>query len=125
MIYVFADQLRYLSCGYADDRRAHTPNIDRLAAGGVDFHNCVSMTPVCAAYRASLLTGRYTTTTGMVINELRPSPEHECFGHVLNRGRGSVSVFGGRKSLMVMRSVTALSCSSAMSYRTGRVGLVV
>ncbi len=75
LIYVFADQLRYLSCGYAGDRRAHTPNIDRLAAGGVDFQNCVSMTPVCSAYRASLMTGKYTTSTGMVINELRLSPE--------------------------------------------------
>lgn len=86
LIYVLADQLRYLSCGYAGDRRARTPNIDRLAAEGVDFRNCVSMTPVCSAYRASLLTGKYTTTTGMVINELRLSPEHECFAHVLSRG---------------------------------------
>lgn len=85
LVYVFADQLRYLSCGYAGDKRARTPNIDRLAAGGVDFRNCVSMTPVCAAYRASLMTGKYTTSTGMVINELRLSPEHECFGHVLTR----------------------------------------
>jgi hypothetical protein len=44
----------------------------------VNFQNAVSMTPVCAAYRASLMTGKYTTTTGMVINELRLSPEHEC-----------------------------------------------
>ena len=86
LVYVFADQLRYLSCGYAGDERAHTPTIDRLAAGGVSFPNCVSMTPVCSAYRASLMTGKYTTTTGMVINELRLSPEHECFGHVLTRG---------------------------------------
>ncbi|NQU20645.1 MAG: sulfatase, partial [Candidatus Nealsonbacteria bacterium] len=86
LIYVFADQLRYLSCGYAGDRRAHTPNIDRLAAGGVNFKNCTSMTPVCSAYRASLMTGKYTTSTGMVINELRLSPEHECLGHVLGRG---------------------------------------
>ncbi|MFW6164285.1 MAG: sulfatase-like hydrolase/transferase, partial [Planctomycetota bacterium] len=40
---------------------------------------------VCAAYRASLFTGKPTTSTGMVINELRLSPEHECFGHVLGR----------------------------------------
>jgi len=85
LVYVFADQLRYLSCGYAGDERARTPNIDRLAAGGANFQNCVSMTPVCSAYRASLMTGKYTTTTGMVINELRLSPEHQCFGHVLTR----------------------------------------
>ena len=94
LIYVFADQLRYLSCGYAGDERARTPNLDRLAAGGVSFQNAVSMTPVCAAYRASLMTGKYTTTTGMVINELRLSPEHECFGHVLTRGGYNTGYIG-------------------------------
>jgi len=85
LVYVFADQLRRQSCGYAGDGRARTPHIDRLATQGVDFRNAVSSTPVCAAYRASLFTGKHTTTTGMVINELRLSPEHECFGHVLTR----------------------------------------
>ena len=86
LIYVFADQLRYASCGYAGDEHARTPHIDRLAAQGVSFCNAVSNSPVCSAHRASLLTGKYTTTHGMVINELRLSPAHECFGHVLTRG---------------------------------------
>ncbi len=85
LLFVFADQLRLQSCGYAGDAKAHTPNMDRLAAQGVSFANAVSSTPVCSAFRASLLTGKYTTTTGMVINELRLSPDHECFGHVLTR----------------------------------------
>jgi len=86
LIYLFADQLRYFSCGYAGDKLARTPSIDRLAAEGVSFRNAVSGHPVCAPYRASLFTGKYTTSTGMVINELRLSPEHECLGHVLTRG---------------------------------------
>lgn len=85
LIYVFADQLRLQSCGYAGDERAQTPNIDRLASQSVDFRNAVASTPVCSAYRASLFTGKYTTSTGMIINELRLSPDHECFGHVLTR----------------------------------------
>ncbi len=86
LVYVFADQLRYHSCGYAGDEYARTPNIDRLAAQGCNVHQAVSSTPVCAPHRASLLTGKYQSSTGMVINELRLSPEHECFGHVLARG---------------------------------------
>ena len=31
IVYMFADQLRRQSCGYAGDLRAQTPNIDRLA----------------------------------------------------------------------------------------------
>ena len=83
LLFVFADQLRYHSVGYAGDPRARTPNIDRFAAQGVSFVNAVSSMPVCAAYRASLFTGKYTTSTGMVINELRMNPGHRCLGHVV------------------------------------------
>ena len=83
LVYIFADQLRRGSCGYAGDRRAHTPHIDALARESVEFPNAVSGHPVCAPYRASLFTGKYTTSTGMVINELRMNPDHRCIGHVL------------------------------------------
>src|SRR6516164_10169384 len=83
LIYVFADQLRRFSCGYAGDEFAHTPHIDRLARQSLDVRNAAASTPVCAPYRASLLTGKYQSSTGMVINELRLSPEHECLGHAL------------------------------------------
>ncbi len=85
LVYLFADQLGYNHCGFAGSEKARTPNIDRLAADGVTFTNAVSTMPVCAAHRASLFTGKYPTTTGMVINELRMYPDHECFGHVLTR----------------------------------------
>src|SRR6185369_6393172 len=86
LVYVFADQLRYSSCGYAGDEYARTQNIDALAAQGCNLHQAISSTPVCAPYRASLMTGKYQSSTGMVINEIRLSPEHECFGHALSKG---------------------------------------
>ncbi len=86
LIYVFADQLRYQSLGYAGDARARTPHIDRLAADSMNFVNCVSGSPMCAPYRASLFTGKYSSSTGMVINELRINPDQRCFGHALHDG---------------------------------------
>ena len=83
LLYVFADQLRLASCGYAGDMRAKTPNIDSFAANSFNFCNAVSGHPVCAPYRATLFTGKYTTSTGMVINEIRMNPNHKCIGHVL------------------------------------------
>ncbi len=94
LIYVFADQLRRFSCGYADDAFAHTPNIDRLAKESLDVRNAVPSTPVCAPYRASVMTGKYQSSTGMVINELRLSPEHECFGQVLSRSGYDTAYIG-------------------------------
>ena len=94
LIYIFADQLRYQSCGYAGDPPAHTPHIDRLASESTSFRNAVSGHPVCAAYRANLLTGKYTTTTGMVINELRMNPNHRCLAHVLTDGGYDTAYIG-------------------------------
>lgn len=86
LVYVFADQLRYQSCGYAGDERARTPNIDHFSREGISFRECVSGSPMCAPYRASLFTGKYSSSTGMVINELRMNPGHRCLGHVLGEG---------------------------------------
>jgi arylsulfatase A-like enzyme len=94
LVYVFADQLRYFSCGYAGDEYARTPAIDRLASEGCNFHQAISSTPVCAPHRASLMTGKYQSSTGMVINELRLSPEHESFGQVLTRGGYQTAYLG-------------------------------
>ncbi|MCB0084377.1 MAG: sulfatase-like hydrolase/transferase, partial [Caldilineaceae bacterium] len=74
LIYLFADQLRYQSCGFAGDEKGITPNIDRLAAESVNFSNTTSSHPMCAPYRASLMTGKYSSSTGMVINEIRINP---------------------------------------------------
>lgn len=84
LIYVFADQLRYASVDYTGDDRGLTPNIDKLSRESIDVCNAVSGHPVCAPYRASLLTGKYTTSTGMVINEIRLNPNHRSFAHVLS-----------------------------------------
>ena len=84
LIYVFADQLRLQSLGYAGDTKAKTPNIDELAGECLNICNAVSGHPVCAPYRASLFTGKYTTSTGMVINEIRLNPNHKSIAHVFN-----------------------------------------
>ena len=84
LIYIFADQLRYQSVGYNNDVRARTPNIDAFAAKSTIMDNAVSGHPVCAPYRASLLTGKYTNSTGMVINEIRISQNHRTFPNVLS-----------------------------------------
>lgn len=86
LIYVFADQLRFQACGFTGDTRAKTPNIDAFAREGTNFTNCVSGHPMCGPYRASLFTGKYSSSTGMVINELRINANHRGWGHVLHDG---------------------------------------
>ena len=94
LLFILADQLGYQRCGYAGDKNARTLNIDKLASQAVDFQNAVSNMPVCSAYRASLFTGKYTTSTGMAINELRMRTDHESFGKVLTRNGFQTAYIG-------------------------------
>ncbi len=94
IIFVFADQLRHDRVGYAGDLQAHTPNLDRLARQSMNFCNAVSVSPVSAPMRASLLTGKYTSSTGMVINELRINPDHRTIANVLSDGGYSTAYIG-------------------------------
>ena len=94
LVILLADQLRYQSLGYAGDQRALTPRLDRLAAQGVSFRNYVVSSPVCAAFRATLMTGKYASSTGMVVNELRMNPNQDCLGHVLTAAGYETSYLG-------------------------------
>jgi len=84
VLILIADQLRYQSIGLTDER-AITPNIDKLASQGMLYENFVASTPVCSAFRASLMTGKYASSTGVVVNELRMNPNHDTYAHVLKK----------------------------------------
>ncbi len=50
-----------------------TPNLDRLAAGGVRFNNAFVCNSICTPSRASILTGQYSHINGVpVFNRLPP-----------------------------------------------------
>lgn len=57
------DTIRALGYDYID-----TPNLDRLVNEGVTFTNCHVSAPSCAPSRASLFTGYYPHTTGVLRN---------------------------------------------------------
>ena len=76
IVFILVDQWRGSALGYAGDTNVRTPHLDDLAAKGVNFSNAVSVCPVCTPYRASLLTGRYPTSTGMFLKDLY-LPEEE------------------------------------------------
>jgi arylsulfatase A-like enzyme len=98
LVFTFADQLRLQSCGYSDDYAEdpapYTPNIDRLADESADFRQAVSGSPICAPYRSCLFTGKYASSTGMVINELRTMPDPDAIAHVLEEHGYQTAYFG-------------------------------
>ena len=59
IIFLLTDNQRADLVGCAGNRIIHTPNLDLLGYRGVRFANAFATTPVCAASRASYLTGLY------------------------------------------------------------------
>src|SRR3954451_7964616 len=59
IVFIYADDVGYgdLSCYGAS--RVRTPNLDRLASGGVRFTNAHASSATCTPSRYTLLTGEY------------------------------------------------------------------
>ncbi|XP_068595420.1 arylsulfatase A [Brachionichthys hirsutus] len=64
-VLLFADDLGFGDLGAYGHPSSLTPNLDRLAAGGLRFTDFYCTSPVCSPSRASLLTGRYQTRSGI------------------------------------------------------------
>jgi arylsulfatase A-like enzyme len=62
IIFILTDDQRWDMMGCAGNTIISTPHMDKLAEMGVRFSHAFVTTPVCAASRASLLTGLYERT---------------------------------------------------------------
>ncbi len=62
IIFILTDDQRYSALGYAGNELISTPEMDKLAKEGTYFKNAMVTTPICAASRASILTGLYERT---------------------------------------------------------------
>ncbi len=60
IVFIMIDDLGYTDLGYMGSPYYETPNIDRLAAGGMVFTNAYTNAANCAPTRASLISGQYS-----------------------------------------------------------------
>jgi arylsulfatase A-like enzyme len=69
IIFILTDDQRWDALGYAGNEVIQTPEMDKLAQEGVYFKNAFVTTPICAASRASILTGMYERTHGYTFGQ--------------------------------------------------------
>jgi len=69
IIFILTDDHRWDALGYAGNKIIHTPEMDQLATNGTYFRNAFVTTPICAASRASILTGMYERTHGYTFQQ--------------------------------------------------------
>jgi arylsulfatase A-like enzyme len=76
IIFILTDDQRWDALGFSGNNIIQTPEMDRLASEGIYFQNAFVTTPICAASRASLLTGLYERTHGYTFG---PNELHEAY----------------------------------------------
>jgi N-acetylglucosamine-6-sulfatase len=76
IVVVVVDDLRWDDISVAGHSFVETPNIDRLANEGSRFLNAFAATPLCSPSRATILTGQYAHTHGIIDNTARDAASH-------------------------------------------------
>lgn len=101
---IFTDDQTYRAIGY-NNPEVLTPWLDGLAGKGIIFNKAFTATPVCAASRASILTGLYPQTHGTValdkdsfIRNIVKEKQYRTIAHFLSDA-GYATYFSGKSHL--------------------------
>lgn len=102
-LFIYSDDHRWDAIGVVQkeqDKRARfpwfkSPNLDRLAAGGVRFRNAFVTLSLCAPSRAAFLTGRYNHANG-ITNNSKPFPKDAVTHATLLRDAGYKTAYIGK-----------------------------
>ena len=65
VVYIMSDELGYFEPGFMGNPNIRTPNLDRFAAEGVKFTQCLAGSAVCAPTRCCFLTGKHSGHTSV------------------------------------------------------------
>lgn len=99
VVLILADDMGYGDLNCYGSTGYTTPNLDKLAAGGIRFTNFYVSQAVCSASRAALLTGCYSNRVG-IAGALNPSsvvglnPQEETIAEVLKKRGYKSAIFG-------------------------------
>jgi arylsulfatase A-like enzyme len=85
VLLLLTDEWRAQATGYNGDTNVQAPVLDRLERESANFDTAVSSCPVCCPYRASLMTGQYSLTNGVFINDVELKPKGTTLGEAFAR----------------------------------------
>jgi len=71
-----------------------TPNLDRIAKGGMRFDNCFCTNSICAPSRASIITGKYSHLNGVINNAVRFDASQQTFPKLLQEAGYQTAMIG-------------------------------
>lgn len=96
VILLMADDLGWADTGFNGSRHALTPELDRMAAAGLNLTRYYAASPVCSPTRGSVLTGRHPHRYGIVHANSGHLPDEEITLAEVLRDRGYSTGFFGK-----------------------------
>jgi arylsulfatase A-like enzyme len=107
VLFLLTDDQRWDAMSCAGNRIIQTPNMDALAREGVRFRNMFVTTAICAASRASLLTGLHERTHRYTFNTKPITNEHVAISYpALLKKAGYRTGFVGKFGVRVEKGAT-------------------
>ena len=91
IIMIMADDLGFETVSANGGAPYRTPELDKLAANGIRFTNCVAQ-PLCTPTRVKLMTGRYNFRNYRTFGIL--DPREETFGNVMRKAGYATCITG-------------------------------
>ncbi|EMI16201.1 arylsulfatase A [Rhodopirellula maiorica SM1] len=80
VIFVLMDDMGYSDIGCYGAKKVETPNIDQMAAEGLQFTNFYTAASICSPSRAAFLTGVYPQRSGLYMGINRNREAHWFLG---------------------------------------------
>ncbi len=93
VLLITSDQQHWMTLGI-NNPEIQTPNLDRLAAGGMNFTRAYTVTPPCTPPRASLLTGSYPSQHGAYSLGTKLDDAHPTIGATLSEAGYHTALIG-------------------------------
>lgn len=121
IIFILTDDQRWDALGFAGNPIIKTPYMDDLASSGLYFKNAFVSTPICAASRASILTGLYERTHDFNFGKPPVNDKYmfESYPYLLKKSgyaTGLIGKFGVRVNEGVEDSIFDVSIKTFWPY---------
>lgn len=94
ILFILSDNFRWDCMGFMNHPFIKTPGLDRLAEQGIVFENAFNTTSLCSPSRASILTGNYAHTHGVLNNHTPWTGKTPTFLEYLKRAGYDTAFIG-------------------------------
>ena len=107
ILFITTDEQRFDALGCNGGTIAKTPRLDSLATSGLNYHRAYVNNVVCMPSRATMVTGQYPSTHGVIANGISLPLEAPCIADTFKNDAGFSTALIGKSHLQPVAGADA------------------